>query len=153
MRHTQTDSFYDEETFHVCATNRHICLVLLTPWCRTLFEKLIVTQLFKKFAAFLWHPNLYYRVNKRLPLDPILSQRNPVNTIDSYLPKVHLNVIISPTHRSSQWSLPFGPPNHNPVNTYPLPHACHISRPPQPPWFNQPKNIQWRTQAVKFIIM
>jgi hypothetical protein len=25
---------------------------LLTPWCRTLFEKLIVTQLVKKYPAF-----------------------------------------------------------------------------------------------------
>jgi hypothetical protein len=23
----------------------------------------------------------------------------------------------------------FGPPNENPVNTSPLPHACHMSRP------------------------
>jgi hypothetical protein len=30
---------------------------------------------------------------------------------------------------SSQWSLTFGPPNQNPVNTSPLPHACHMSRP------------------------
>jgi hypothetical protein len=70
-----------------------------------------------------------------------------------YLPKVHLNVIFPPTPRSSQWSLTFGPPNQNPVNTSPLPHACHMSRPPHPPWFNHPNNIRWRIQAVKFIIM
>jgi hypothetical protein len=28
-----------------------------------------------------------------------------------YLPKVHVNVILPPTPRSSQWSLDFGPPN------------------------------------------
>jgi hypothetical protein len=39
----------------------------------------------------------------------------------SLLSKVHLNVILSPTLRSSQWSCPFGPPNQNPVNTSPLP--------------------------------
>jgi hypothetical protein len=38
---------------------------------------------------------------------------------DLCLPKVHLNVIIPPTPRSSQWSLDFGPPNQNPVNTFP----------------------------------
>jgi len=27
-------------------------IYLLTPWCRLLFEKLIVTQLFKKWSAF-----------------------------------------------------------------------------------------------------
>jgi hypothetical protein len=39
------------------------------------------------------------------------------------------------------------------VNTSPSPHACHMSRPPQPPWFNHPNNMRWRIQAVKFIIM
>jgi hypothetical protein len=28
-----------------------------------------------------------------------------------------------------------------------------MSRPPHPPWFNHPKNIRWRIQAVKLIIM
>jgi hypothetical protein len=28
---------------------------LLTPWCRILFEKLIVTQLIKKYHALLWN--------------------------------------------------------------------------------------------------
>jgi hypothetical protein len=35
-------------------------------------------------------------------------------------------------HRSSQWSLTFGLPNQTPANTFPLPHACHMSRPPHP---------------------
>jgi fumarate reductase subunit D len=34
---------------------------------------------------------------------------------------MHLNVILPPTPRSSQWSLPFGLPNQNSVNTSPLP--------------------------------
>jgi hypothetical protein len=55
--------------------------------------------------------------------------------------------------RSFQWSLAFGPPNQNPVNTSPLPHACHMSSPPHPPWFNHTNNIRRRIQAVKFIIM
>jgi hypothetical protein len=106
---------------------------LLTPWCRILFEKLIVTQLVKKYPAFLWNPKVHHRVHKSPPLDPILSQPNPVCPINSYLPKVHLNVILSPTPRSSQWSLAFRPPNQNPVNTSPLPHVCHMSSPPHPP--------------------
>jgi hypothetical protein len=72
---------------------------LLTPWCRILFEKLIVTQLVKKYPAFLRNPKVHHRVHKSPPLDPILSQPYPVRPIDPYLPKVHLNVILPPTPR------------------------------------------------------
>jgi len=78
-----------------------------------LFAKLIVIQLVKKYPAFLWNLKVHYRAHKSPPLDPILSQVNPVLPTDPYLPKVHLNVIIPPTPRSSQWSLTFGPPNQN----------------------------------------
>jgi len=71
----------------------------------------------------------------------------------SISPKVYLNIILPPVFRSLQWSLPFGSPNQNPVNTSPLPHAYHMSLPPHPPSFNHPNNIQWIIQAVKFIIM
>jgi hypothetical protein len=118
----------------------------LAPWCRTLFEKLIVTQFVKKYPAFLLNPKAHHRVYTSPPLDPIPRQPNPVHPIEPYLLKVHLNIILSPTPRSSQWSLTFGPPNQNPVNTSPLPHACHMSRPPHPPWFNHPNNIRWRIQ-------
>jgi hypothetical protein len=77
----------------------------LTPWCRILFEKLIVIQLVKKYPAFLWNPNVHYRVHTSPPLDPVLSQLNPVHPIDPYLPKVHLNVIFPPTPRSSHYCL------------------------------------------------
>jgi hypothetical protein len=90
---------------------------LLTPWCSILFEKLIVTQHDKKYPAFLYNPKIHFHVHKSPPLDPILSQPNPVRPIDPYLPKVHFKVILPPTPRSSQWSLTFGPPNQNPVNT------------------------------------
>jgi len=84
-------------------------LLLHTPWCRTLFEKLIVTQLVKKYP-FLQNPNIHYCVHTSLPLDPILSQLNPVCPIDPYHPKVHLNIIRLPMPRFSQWSLSSGFP-------------------------------------------
>jgi hypothetical protein len=108
----------------------------------------------QKSLAFFMEPEGSLPWSQRAPpLDPILSQPNPVRPIDPYFPKVYLNVILPPTPRSTQWPLTFGTPNQNPVNTPPLPHACHMSRSLHPPWFNHPNNIRWRIQAVKFIIM
>jgi hypothetical protein len=83
----------------------------LTPWCKILFETLIVTQLVKNYLAFLWNPKVHHRVHKSPPLDPILSQLNPVGPIDPYLPMVHFNIILPPTPRSSSGLVPSGLPS------------------------------------------
>jgi hypothetical protein len=116
-------------------------LRLLTPWCRTLFEKLIVTQLIKNILLSLWDLKVHHLVHKNQPLDPILNQMNPVRPIDYYLPKSSL---ILSSHLllglSSGSYLRASQPN--PVNISSLPRVCHKSRPPHPPRFNHPKNVR-----------
>jgi hypothetical protein len=98
-------------------------MYLLTPWCRIFFEKMIATQLSNNILLFLWNPKVHYRAHKSPPTEFSSPHR-------SISPKVHLNVILPPTLRSSQRSPTFGPSNQNPVNTSPLPHACLMSLPP-----------------------
>jgi hypothetical protein len=62
----------------------------LTPWCRILFEKLIVTQLVKKLSCFLMEPAGSLPCPQKPATGPYLSQLNPVRPIDPYVPKVHL---------------------------------------------------------------
>jgi hypothetical protein len=85
-------------------------------------EKLTLTQLVKKCPAFFMEPEGSLPFSKSSPLDPILSQPNPVRPIESYLPKVILNDILPPMSRSFQSSLASEPLNQNTENTSPLPH-------------------------------
>jgi hypothetical protein len=101
-----------------------LAYLLTHSMVRILFEKPTVTQLIKKYPAFFMETNVHHRVHKRPPLDPILSQLNPVRPIDPYLPQVQLNVILPSTTRSPQWSLTFGPPIHQTMVYYAL--ACDI---------------------------
>jgi hypothetical protein len=75
------------------------------------------------------NPKIYYHVLKIPPPDPILSQANPFRPIDPYLPKVHLNVILPPTPRSSQDNT-----TQRNTDTHPCPeHAI--------PMFELPKTV------------
>jgi hypothetical protein len=99
----------------------YLLTYLLTPWCRIFFKKLISHTLSENSLLSLRNAKVHCRAHKSPPLAPILSQPNPIYPIDPYFPKIHLNVILPLTPRSSQRSLPFGPPNQDPVNTFPFP--------------------------------
>jgi hypothetical protein len=55
----------------------------------------------QEFPNILWNQKVRYRVRKSPPLVSILSQINLVYTAPSYLSKIHFNIILQPTSRSS----------------------------------------------------
>ena len=66
------------------------CFVLATC-SRILPQKLTVPQLFKKFPSMVWNPKIHIRVNNRLTVAPILSQRNSVYILTSRFLKIYFN--------------------------------------------------------------
>jgi hypothetical protein len=67
------------------------------PWTRIL-EKL--TRSFcPEIFPLLWYAKVRYRLCRRPPLVPILSQVNPIQSSKPYFPKIHFNITLS-----SAWS-------------------------------------------------
>ena len=87
-----------------------LCLItylltyLLTPWSRVLLKKTNRFSASQEITHILWNPNVHYRIHKRPPPLPILSQLDLVHTPTSYFLKIHLNIILPPTPGSSVWS-------------------------------------------------
>jgi hypothetical protein len=79
---------------------------ILTMWSKVLLEKLIITEVDKKFSHLLWCPMVYYCLYQTLPLD--VSYPEPIEHIpDSHMPffKIHFNITIPSMARSPKWSL------------------------------------------------
>ena len=100
---------------------------LLTPWSGVLLEKLTGFAANQEIPHILWNPKVHYRTHKRPPPVPILSQLHPVPTTASQFIKIHLNIILSSTTWSLQWSLSIRFPHENLVHTSLFLHTCHMS--------------------------
>jgi len=86
------------------------------------------------------------------PPAPILSHLNPVHTTISHSLKIHLNIILPSSPRSSKWSLFLKVLHPYPVYASTLPHTCHMPRPSHSQFYHL-NNIRWRVQIIKLLIM
>ena len=91
------------------------------------------------------NPKVDYSAINSLPLDPILSQINPVHNLSTYFYMVHFNFILQSTFRSSKRRLSFT--FYDCIfYAFTFSHACYMPCKYHPPWIHQPKNVLqlWR---------
>ena len=75
----------------------------------------------QEIPLLLLYSKVPYHIHKSpLPV-PILSHSNPIRASPSHFLKIHFNIVLASTPRSSEWSLFLGSPHHKPVCTSHLP--------------------------------
>jgi hypothetical protein len=84
----------------------------------------------------LWSPKIHYHVQRSPPLLPLLSQMRPLHNFPPYFSKIHCNINLPSTPRSSDWFLRFRFPN-----AFLISRCMLMPKPSHPPWFDHPNNI------------
>jgi hypothetical protein len=103
----------------------------------------------QEIPRLLWNPKVHYRVYNSPPFFPLLRQMNPVHDFPPYFRKIHSNIILPSTPRSSEWSPPFRFSDQNFVWTFP-----YVLHAPQShlPSFDRP-NMSWSVKVMRLLIM
>jgi len=81
----------------------------------------------QEIPCILWNPKVRYRIQKRRPPEPILSQLDPFHTPIFYFLNIHLNIIFPSTPGSPKWPISLRFPHQNPV--YACPHPVRATCP------------------------
>ena len=74
-------------------------------------------------------PEVNFFVYKSPSLVPVLTHISQVHALPSYIFKIHFNIILPSTFRSSKWSVSFRLPNQNPVSRI-SPHSTCVPHAP-----------------------
>jgi len=82
-----------------CIEAAYVQQLALTPQGRALLEKLTVIQ--SRNHSSLWNPKVHYRVHKSPTADLQPDHKHPVHIFPTYLFKIHSNIILQSTPRSS----------------------------------------------------
>jgi hypothetical protein len=89
-------------------------------------------------------PKAHYRVHKSQPLVPTLTHMNAFRTFPLHFPKIHSNIILLYTSKSSKLSEPFRISGQNFVRISHLTNVLYMPHPSH--------NIWWSVQLIKFLI-
>jgi hypothetical protein len=78
----------------------------------------------EEIISLLWKMKVHYHVHNSQPLVPIPSPMHPAHTFLPYFHKIHSNIILPSTPRSSEWSLPLRLPTKILLCISQLSRAC-----------------------------
>jgi hypothetical protein len=115
-------------------------------------QKLSVPRLIQKFPAFYGTRRCITAITGTHHLS-LFSARSIQSMPPSHFLKIHFNILIPSTHRSSKWSVSLRPHHQNRVYTSPVSHTYHMPCWYHSSWLDHPNNIWWEVQSIKPLTM